>query len=360
MLIADEDTHAAKILRTACDQLAGIKVAGSIVSPEMLMARLRRKDIDLLILDLAGDMGKNNIIDQIKGINPLQTIVIVFPSQVNTPDVLIAALEKGVHDCIEKPVALNSRSFNEFRIRIGTVAGIIANRKRFGHYGTTEYKNRFFIPVEPEFKTELSSISRAFKQVEIIVVASSTGGPEILGHVFGLLPKNFRVPILVVQHMPSQMTSFFANSLNMKSELDIVQAQEGDLVVPSTIYIAPGGRHMTVSIKDDQGRRFIRLSDTPPVNSVRPSADVLFKSVASSYDGNILAVILTGMGRDGRDGVKEMKKKGCVCLTQTAETCAVYGMPRAVDEAGLSDARLDPLSLTQKIVQAAFDKMFQI
>jgi len=90
-----------------------------------------------------------------------------------------------------------------------------------------------------------------------------------------------------------------------------------------------------------------------PVNSVRPSADLLFESIAKSYKGNVLAIVLTGMGEDGKNGVASLKQTGCYCITQTAETCVVYGMPRAVDEAGLSDERLDPLSITQKIVMMA-------
>lgn len=110
---------------------------------------------------------------------------------------------------------------------------------------------------------------------------------------------------------------------------------------------------MAVSKPDDRGRRMILLNDRPPVNSVRPSADVLFESVAESYKGRVLAVILTGMGEDGKRGVAAMKSRNCFCITQTSETCVVYGMPRAVDEAGLSDESLDPLDITQKIVLAA-------
>jgi len=95
------------------------------------------------------------------------------------------------------------------------------------------------------------------------------------------------------------------------------------------------------------------LNNQPSVNSVRPSADVLFESIAKSYKGNILAIVLTGMGEDGKNGVAAMKNIGCLCISQKAETCVVYGMPRAVDDAGLSDESLDPLNITQKIVLTA-------
>jgi two-component system, chemotaxis family, protein-glutamate methylesterase/glutaminase len=149
------------------------------------------------------------------------------------------------------------------------------------------------------------------------------------------------------------MTHYFAKSLDEKSELKIIEAKHDNIIQPSHVYVAPGGQHMAVSRPDSEGQRVITLNSSPPLNSVRPSADILFESIAKSYDGNILAVILTGMGEDGRKGVAQMKKKRCVCISQSAETCVVYGMPRAVDENGLSDESLDPLSITQKIVTMA-------
>nr|MDA8136129.1 CheB methylesterase domain-containing protein [Desulfobacteraceae bacterium] len=198
-------------------------------------------------------------------------------------------------------------------------------------------------------KKIVSSIEKA----EVVVMASSTGGPEILSRIFSILPGTLKAPILLVQHIPATMTGYFAKSLNQKSELDILEAAHGDEILPGKVYIAPGGRHMTVSKRDDQGRRTILLNSRPLVNSVRPSADVLFESVAESYSGRILAVVLTGMGEDGKKGVADLKARNCFCITQTSETCVVYGMPRAVDEAGLSDESLDPLDITQKIVLMA-------
>jgi len=184
-------------------------------------------------------------------------------------------------------------------------------------------------------------------------MASSTGGPEILSRIFSILPGALKAPILLVQHIPETMTGYFAKSLNQKSELDISEAVQGDKIFSGKVYIAPGGQYMTVSKPDDQGGRTILLNKRPLVNSVRPSADVLFESVAESYKGRILAVILTGMGEDGKKGVAALKSHNCYCISQTSETFVVYGMPRAVDEAGLSDESLDPLDITQKIVLTA-------
>jgi len=109
------------------------------------------------------------------------------------------------------------------------------------------------------------------------------------------------------------------------------------------VYIAPGGKHMVIRRAGEAGQLIIGLNENPPENSCRPSVDVLFRSLAAQYEGNLLAVIMTGMGSDGCEGVRAMKRKGCHCLTQTEDTCVVYGMPMAVDEAGLSDEKV-PLS----------------
>jgi two-component system chemotaxis response regulator CheB len=254
----------------------------------------------------------------------------------------------GVYECIEKPLDKQSRQYQEFRLHFLTLTGLLRSRKRFAPPVSHGYKNKFFMP-QRTGALPLRSVTTK-DRVEIVVIASSTGGPEILSQIFSILPGNLKVPILLVQHIPAAMTHYFAKSLNAKSELSILQAGHGDELQPGTVLIAPGGQHMTVTKPDGQGKRKISLDKNPSVNSVRPSADVLFESVARSYNGHILAVVLTGMGEDGKKGVEALKTSGCICLTQKAETCVVYGMPRAVDEAGLSDESLDPLSITQKIV----------
>lgn len=174
--------------------------------------------------------------------------------------------------------------------------------------------------------------------IDLVVITSSTGGPLALDTVFSQLPTDVNVPILVVQHMPPEFTNVLAQTLNKKYNLDVKEAGEGDKVIPGRALIAPGGKHMSVSSAKGFGNE-IRLLDTPYVNGVRPSADVLFHSVAKAYKGkNILAVVLTGMGSDGTQGIREMKEEcNCYCITQSENTCVVYGMPKCVYEAGLSD-----------------------
>ncbi len=308
------------------------------------------------------------MIETIRKINPEQNIIITYAPDYHDSDLLVSALEMGVYECLEMPEVLHGLKYNELRLHLLTVTGLLRTRKRFSSRPENEnktghktrdkirYKNKFFMPPKRKPSAEKKTAQPAkphIGKIEIIAIASSTGGPEILSRIFSILPGNLKVPIVLVQHIPQDMTEYFARSLDEKSELEIFQAKDGDEILPAKVYVAPGGQHMALSKPDLKGKRLIRLNDNPPVNSVRPSADVLFESIAESYKGRILAVVLTGMGEDGKNGVAKMKESGCVCITQSAETCVVYGMPRAVDEAGLSDEQLDPLSITQKIVMVA-------
>jgi len=131
-----------------------------------------------------------------------------------------------------------------------------------------------------------------------------------------------------------------------------VEAENGEQVRPGKVYLAPGGRHMVV--RNNGSGVCIGINDEPPENSCRPSVDVLFRSVASAYeDKGILAVVMTGMGCDGLNGVRALKRRGCVCLTQTEGTCVVYGMPRSIDEARLSDRSVPLDTIAAEIARIA-------
>ncbi len=332
ILIADKDPVAAALLKEMCALIDGVRILGIARSRDMITAKINTAVPDLILLDPARGLGGIETVDALKKIDPGLNIIITYHPDHPDSDILISALEMGVYECLEKPT----------------------DAKRFStRPPVREYNNRFFMPQRTPGLLPVKKTVSSFEKAEIVVMASSTGGPEILSRIFSILPGALKAPILLVQHIPATMTGYFANSLNRKSELDIFEAVHGGEILPGKVYIAPGGRHMTVSKPDDRGRRTTLLNSRPPVNSVRPSADVLFESVAESYKGRILAVVLTGMGEDGKKGVAALKSHNCFCLSQTSETCVVYGMPRAVDEAGLSDESLDPLDITQKVVLMA-------
>lgn len=180
--------------------------------------------------------------------------------------------------------------------------------------------------------------SIAKRTFDLVLVASSTGGPIALEKLFSGFSKPIRQPVLVVQHMPPEFTRILAQTLQKKSPLSFAEAKKGDWVRPGLACVAPGGFHMVVK-KDPSGTQYIDLENSPNVNGVKPAADVLFESVAKVFaNSKILVVIMTGMGSDGTKGVKALKETTkCYCITQSAESCVVYGMPRSVYNAGLSD-----------------------
>jgi two-component system chemotaxis response regulator CheB len=169
-------------------------------------------------------------------------------------------------------------------------------------------------------------------RTEIIAIGISTGGPDALRVVFSQLDTDLKVPILVVQHMPPGFTNEFAKSLDRVCPLDVKEAEDGDAVQPGRILIAQGNKHLEVERKNLNS--VVRLSDAPQVSGHRPSADVLFASVAVAYQNNALGVIMTGMGRDGAQHLGTIYKEGGMTLGQDEASAVVYGMPRVAYELG--------------------------
>jgi two-component system chemotaxis response regulator CheB len=167
---------------------------------------------------------------------------------------------------------------------------------------------------------------------QIIAIGISTGGPDALRVVFSQLDADLKVPILVVQHMPPGFTKEFAKSLDRICPLEVKEAEDGDAVQPGRILIAQGNKHMEVEKKSFSA--VVRLSDSPLVSGHRPSADVLFASVAMAYQNNTLGVIMTGMGRDGAQHLGTIYKEGGMTLGQDETSAVVYGMPRVAYEMG--------------------------
>ncbi|MBL1212516.1 MAG: chemotaxis response regulator protein-glutamate methylesterase [Ignavibacteriae bacterium] len=175
----------------------------------------------------------------------------------------------------------------------------------------------------------------------------STGGPLSLQKVIPLIEDNFNLPIFIVQHMPPKFTKSLADRLNGLSKVDVKEAENNELVKNGTVYIAPGGSHMTVQ-KGSSGNR-IKISDKPDTTLHRPSVDVMLNSVIDIYGRGALGIIMTGMGKDGSEGIKKLKDLGGYCVAQDEASCVVYGMPRAVVENGSADVVL-PLDKISEII----------
>jgi len=169
----------------------------------------------------------------------------------------------------------------------------------------------------------------------VLVIGSSTGGPEALARVLPALPSSLPVPVLLVQHMPPVFTRQFAQRLDRLCSLRVVEAVDGTLLQPGTVHLAPGDRHLVVRTTGRGPQT--ALTQDPPENFCRPAVDPLFRSAVAAYDGAVLGVVLTGMGSDGRNGAGVIRQAGGTVLAQDQATSVVWGMPGAVTQAGFAD-----------------------
>lgn len=187
-------------------------------------------------------------------------------------------------------------------------------------------------------------------KIQIVAIGSSTGGPKALHEIIPFLPKNFPVPIVIVQHMPPLFTASLAETLQSKSQLTVIEAQHNSLVQRGIVYIAPGGHHMSIVGKNPSDAR-IAINDDPPENFCRPAVDYLFRSIAKIYKSNVCAVILSGMGKDGTLGLKVLKSFGAYSIGQDEATSTVYGMPKEAKLAGCIDLELPITKIAQQIIK---------
>ena len=183
------------------------------------------------------------------------------------------------------------------------------------------------------------------KSYDVLAIGTSTGGPVALQTVLAALPRNFKLPILLIQHMPGTFTKAFAERLNGLCQINVKEASDGDVLQPGCAYLAPGGKQMLLDGRAGKGK--IRIHEGSEKLNYKPCVDITFASLSKLYGKKVLAVVLTGMGADGRDGARMLKEQGAEIWAQDEESCVVYGMPQAVTKAGIATESL-PLDLVSK------------
>ena len=268
---------------------------------------------------------------EIMRMSPLPVIMVSSMTQEGA-ETTIKALALGAVDFIGKPagsISLNIKSIGQEIIdkvnaastaKLRTKSGMVSPAKTL--FSSTDFRRM----------TPPQNLSG---RRDIVAIASSTGGPMALSELIPKLPKNFPVPIVITQHMPKEFTTSFAKRLNDSSQVEVLEGFDGLTLKPGRVVIAPGGSHLVVRRR--AGVAVCGLSDAPPVLSVKPAANIMFLSVADEYGGNVLCVILTGMGRDGTDGAIALHRKGAYVLAESQKTCVVYGMPKSAVDAGIVD-----------------------
>ncbi|SGY91330.1 protein-glutamate methylesterase/protein-glutamine glutaminase [Moritella viscosa] len=185
------------------------------------------------------------------------------------------------------------------------------------------------------------------KKYSLMAIGSSTGGPVALQNVLTPLRCDFPLPILLIQHMPATFTAAFAARLNTLCQIKVKEAEHGDRLQPGVAYLAPGGKQ--VLIENKAGGFTLKVIESPAGINYKPSVDISFGSAAQLYNDKVLAIVLTGMGADGRDGAKLLKQKGSTIWAQDAQSCVVYGMPQAIVNAGLADDQVNLQQIAERI-----------
>ena len=313
-----------------------IEVAGTARDGKDALAQIKTLNPDIVTLDVEMPvMDGLQTLEEIMKIKPIPVIMVSAMTQEGA-ETTLKALALGCVDFIGKPsgsISLNIRDVGQDIIEKVIAASTARVRPRGSLFGSPLTKTVPQMPSMSDFKRMMPPISTGRR--DIVAIASSTGGPMALSELLPKLPKNFPVPIVITQHMPKEFTGSFAKRLNESSQIEVVEGFEGLTLKPGRAVIAPGGSHLV--IKRRAGAAVCGLSDAPPVLSVKPAANIMFLSVADEYGGNVLCVILTGMGRDGTDGAAALKKRGAYVIAESQKTCVVYGMPKAAYDAGIVD-----------------------
>lgn len=320
ILVVDDSAFMRKIITEQINKISGFEVVATAHDGEASLWKIERFKPDAITLDV--EMPGMNGLETLKKIREKWDIPVFMLSSVQEQDITIAALEAGAIDFIEKPKNLRERP-REFQEELTQhLEAVFKTRSR---------KVRDKQSNEP--LTQTNSIPRVKK--EAVVIGASTGGPKALIEIIECLPQDLSLPIFIVQHMPKGFTTSFAKRLNNHTKRPVVEAKNGEPIIPGTIYLAPGDYHMVIDGK------FIRLTQGPKVQRMRPAVDVLFESAVKRYGSNLLAVVLTGMGSDGTEGMQMVKDVGGHTIAQNEESCVVYGMPGNAVAAGVVDMSAD-------------------
>ena len=317
------------ILRTD----ARIEVCGTARNGQDALDQIKTLNPDVVTLDVEmPGMDGLQALQEIMRTNPRPVIMVSTMTQEGA-DTTLKALALGCVDFIGKPsgsISLNIKDIGRDIIEKVVAASGAKVRQRGGLFSAAP---KTTLPQSTEFRRMMPPVSTGRR--DIVAIASSTGGPMALSELLPKLPKNFPVPIVITQHMPKEFTGSFAKRLNEESQIEVVEGFDGLSLKPGRAVIAPGGSHLIVRRR--AGAAVCALSDAPPVLSVKPAANIMFLSVADEYGGNVLCVILTGMGRDGTDGATALKRRVAYVIAESQKTCVVYGMPKAAADAGIVD-----------------------
>jgi two-component system chemotaxis response regulator CheB len=331
-MVVDDSAVVRTALTRALESDPAIKVVASAGNGQRAIDVLARTEADVVVLDIEMPvMDGITALPQLIAVRPGIQIVMISALTPKNADIAMRALAAGAADCIAKPTTEDLNNAEDFKRELVATVTALAQVAR---------RRRIAIPMVAKPRPAgMPALRPAAKHpAEVIVVGSSTGGPQALLSMLKAMPDGFPLPVLVTQHMPPTFTAILADHIRQASGLPSAEGRDGEAVRPGRIYVAPGGIHMTVAA--DGATRVVKLVDSPPENFCRPAVDPLWRSAAAVYGPATFAVMLTGMGRDGLKGAESIVAAGGSVIAQDEATSVVWGMPGAVAKAGLRSAVL--------------------
>ncbi len=308
---------------------------------------LKKKTYDAVVLDI--NMPRMDGITMLKELQKNKIRAKIMMASTDTKEgakVTMDALDLGALDFVHKPDRASECRGEDFAKHfINTLAAVAESRAPVA-------SKAFSFEEAKESRKVVELVTKSASKItgnRIVAIASSTGGPRALQAVIPKLPKSLKTPVVLVQHMPEGFTASLAERLDSLSEVKVKEAAEGDVLQPGTVYISRGGKHMHV-VKN-AGKSTIHYMDGPTREGVRPCANFMYESLMDSDYDEVCCVVLTGMGADGTEGIKNLKsKKKVYVIGQEESTCTVYGMPKAVATAGLVDQVVKLDNVAQEII----------
>ncbi|MBM7544715.1 two-component system chemotaxis response regulator CheB [Weissella beninensis] len=339
ILIVDDSAFMRKVLSDLLAQVPDVTVSGTARNGKNAIEMLNKTLVDLVVMDV--EMPVMDGLSALKIIKQTFNIPVIMLSALSNQEITIEALAAGALDFIEKPTNLRA-------IETEWVSDFYEKIKSVQPSGLTE-TTKITAPISknnqptPRLLEPMSAVQLRMN-TQAVVIGASTGGPKALLSVIQQLPNHLSKPIFIVQHMPKGFTKHFAERMNQEAAVTVVEATDG-MLIQNRVYLCPGDYHMTL----DRGR--IMLNQAPKLHGTRPAVDYLFKSAASLYQAKLTAVLLTGMGKDGADGMVTVHHHGGYNIAQNKETCTVYGMPRSAVEKNVVNEILPLAMIGTKISQ---------
>ncbi len=339
ILIVDDSAFVRKVIRQMLSRSPFLDVVGVARdgAEALEMVEELRPDVVTLDLNMPRTDGLSFLRKQMAR-RPVAVLIVSIASR--NGEQVLQALEAGAVDVVQKPTALATEKVLDMGDELVAKVKAAASA-RLESLGSP--------PVVKELPVK--AFSARPTSIDVIVLGVSTGGPQALKYLIPQLPADFPVPLVIVLHMPIGFTELYVRSLAEVSHVQVAEAREGDVIRPGLVLLAPAGYHLTLVRRVD-GSVVTHLDLKPMEYMHRPAADVLFRSAAELFGSRVLGVVMTGMGSDGTQGAAWIKAQGGKVFTEAEESCVVYGMPRAVREAGLSDLAV-PLTRMGEALQEA-------